>query len=577
MTLSKILCILFVLLIPQLSLATTLDEALGKAGMYLKGKLDHLDPGKKLEISVVNLFSGEEDEQAKKIKGGLYLVLDEFFPGGRVILPSESITGSSVRNSIRVDGSYEMKGDNILLRFKVINLMDGKLLAATEVNFDKKRSVKKTLVAVLDLETDSLNKTQNKIFSDIFRAALAKSSSLDIASSSEVDKFNPDKIQETLKCTREECAVKIGEQLGVDQVISAKYFKISDKLYYLSASVIDTLEGKIAVSENMEHDGQLNTLKKTIEELALKLVSPSQQARPSQPQREVVVPKVPGGRFSLTDLDQKAKAEERIRSNWNQYLSDMKTAYDEVTAYSRRDVKNDLKIMAWERFAQSFKENDPYSTDDENMLKQASSRIRELHEQGKSGSLSDVTGHSRSRLIFHDDFIDNRNKWMVKNEISSTYELSQGYYLFEYKKSKDSWATWNSVKLANSDDFIIVAKITKLSGIQNYGFGIIFGDGKGDRYDFVISANGYYNLWERKNNKIHYITNWQKSKLVNQGNGGENTLAVFRQGKSLYLYINDVKVDEVAFNRLKGKNIGFYIENKQKIKIDYLKVYKYVD
>ncbi|MDH5560269.1 MAG: DUF1566 domain-containing protein [Deltaproteobacteria bacterium] len=296
------LILIFLLLIPGFGFAANLDEALERVAVYLKGKLEAVDSKKKLEISVVNIYTKESDELAKKIKNGLYLALDQHFPKGRVIEPTESLSGSSINNAVLIKGKYEIEGNETTLRFKIINAQDGSILATTRVSYDSKKEINKTLVAVLDIDTSDLNQKQKRIFSRIFRSAITRNSNLSIVSSAEVDKFNPDQIQKALNCTREECAVKIGEQLGVDQVVSVNYTKIASNLYFLSATMVLT-SGEINASAEIKHNGDLGSLNEKLVELAKQLVG--NHPKPTPATTTPQIPPKPKADLYVVTIDEK--------------------------------------------------------------------------------------------------------------------------------------------------------------------------------------------------------------------------------------------------------------------------------
>ena len=78
-----------------------------------------------------------------------------------------------------------------------------------------------------------------------------------------------------------------------------------------------------------------------------------------------------GSVFSLDDLKNEADTIEKVKQVWNTKLTEMKTAYSEVKAYEGRDINPNLKATAWNRFIDSFKEDNPYSQEDDSMRQEA--------------------------------------------------------------------------------------------------------------------------------------------------------------------------------------------------------------
>lgn len=263
-TLLRITSLLVVLccLSPALSFATTLKEAVDNAAEYFVKEAVRIDPGMELHVlQVVNFSSGENDIDGKKIETEIYFALERQLPDFKLFLGK----GPNKEKEIYLSGTYEKRGDITIVKFQVFK--EKEILAQKEVEFDSK-VYRKTLVAVLDLEATMLNGEQRKIFSDIFRSALNDIGEFDLASSADIDKMNPDAIQQASGCTRDTCATIIGEQLGVDRVISSSLRKVDENYYFLAGKMIDIKDGSLLVSKTVEHSGSLRTLKDALQELA---------------------------------------------------------------------------------------------------------------------------------------------------------------------------------------------------------------------------------------------------------------------------------------------------------------------
>ena len=249
----------FLLLFPALSFATTLDEALDKAALYFTATHVKLNPQQEFVLEVKNYRSGKKNSRAIKIESGLYLALERNFPKFKLLLASESLTGISVNRAVYMKVTYDPQGDTTTLRLQAIQGMNGEILAETSVKYDSKVIIQRALVGVLDLEGEDLSEKQRKAYSEIFRSQLISSNAFNVASSAEVDKLDPDAIQENLQCTRDECAAIIGEQLGVDRVISASIFKLSDREWVFSGKMMNIRDSTIITSVTVNHKGDATT------------------------------------------------------------------------------------------------------------------------------------------------------------------------------------------------------------------------------------------------------------------------------------------------------------------------------
>ncbi len=261
------MCLLAVAIsiIPFLLHAITMKEALDEAAEYFVKTAVRIDPGQELHVlEVTNYSSGEHDMEGKRLETELYFALERQFPDFKLFLGK----GQTPEKEIYMAGTYEQKAGKTTVKLRVFQ--GNEILAQYEVQFDSKVH-RKALVAVLDLEAETLNDVQRKAFSDIFRSALGKSKKFEMASSADIDKMNPDDIQNATGCTRDSCATIIGEQLGVDRVISSSFMKVSEEMYIISAKMIDIKDGSILITETVEHNGSLGTLKDSLTFLARKL------------------------------------------------------------------------------------------------------------------------------------------------------------------------------------------------------------------------------------------------------------------------------------------------------------------
>ena len=104
----------------------------------------------------------------------------------------------------------------------------------------------------------------------------------------------------------------------------------------------------------------------------------------------VALPKKKKG-FSLSDLDEEAEQEETARAAWSIQLNEMNAAAKQVRSYNLRNVSPSLKVEAWRRFLVTFIEDNPYSSEDENLRKEAHNHIdnRETEEQGPKRSIEE--------------------------------------------------------------------------------------------------------------------------------------------------------------------------------------------
>jgi|GEM_PF-6824000 len=272
---SKLAVIFFMLLLvmglTSSVYAKSLEQASNEVAKHfktlLKGERDQ-----QLVFNVSNYLSKIHDREARSIETELYFALENILPNVQLLIASEAIAGIP-SGAIMVSVTYELKGNQILLRIQAVkDRVSGEVLTQTKVLFELPKKRSSSLVAVLDLEGEALQKAQRRAYSDIFRSAIHQYQVFDLVSSAELDKMDINAVKSASGCRGDECGMIIGEQLGVDRLISINYFKIEEGFYFITANLNDLKDGSLTLSQTVEHNGDLSTLKKALEELAFKMV-----------------------------------------------------------------------------------------------------------------------------------------------------------------------------------------------------------------------------------------------------------------------------------------------------------------
>jgi len=264
--------IIFAISFGSPALGASLEEAVNQAVKHFanSGKISQ---NKQIVISgIKNYHSQKKDQLSKQLETELYFAFEKQFPEVKLIDESESISGVSSKNTLFIKGSYKQKGGTASLQLKAIQgMLTGEIIDQVSVKFETQLR-KKTLVVVLDIESKVLNSSQTKAFSDLFRSFVEKKGNLVLASSADVNKMNPDAIQKQTGCTRDECATIIGEQLGVDRVISSSLFQTSNNRFMLSAKMMDIQDGSILRTATERYEGTIDRIDSALGILAEKLM-----------------------------------------------------------------------------------------------------------------------------------------------------------------------------------------------------------------------------------------------------------------------------------------------------------------
>jgi hypothetical protein len=82
-----------------------------------------------------------------------------------------------------------------------------------------------------------------------------------------------------------------------------------------------------------------------------------------------------GSGFSLGDLKKQQK-QDQVKQAWAAKLTEMKAAYAQTKQFEAGDGSSELKAQAWQRFVTAFAQDNPFSTEDDQLRRQGASQVR---------------------------------------------------------------------------------------------------------------------------------------------------------------------------------------------------------
>ena len=183
----------------------------------------------------------------------------------------------------------------------------------------------------------------------------------------------------------------------------------------------------------------------------------------------------------------------------------------------------------------------------------------------------DSIGNDKQIILFEDTFTDNRHGWTEENTEEFSLNVINGQYVFEHKRNRGFWAVWKGIDFNQYHDFSIEATIKKVAGVEgDYRYGIIWGVKDANNFHhFGVFCNGNYSYGKCEPGEWHSTRG--HSTYIDTENCA-NKLTILKEGKRIKFFINNNYVDETDFESFFPSNIGFIVENAQKIEIDYLRV-----
>lgn len=186
------------------------------------------------------------------------------------------------------------------------------------------------------------------------------------------------------------------------------------------------------------------------------------------------------------------------------------------------------------------------------------------------GKIKEPSNRAAEQIIFNEDFNNNTNDWLIDNNQQYAFQIQNGKYILE-SKNGGIWITSKPIQVNTDLSFKIECQVEKISGVENFGFGLIWGaKDVNNRYEFAITGNGQYLIGrylEPKYDFINTYKSWVFSHPIAKYNS-MNKLTIEKIDNRMQFFINDKLVDEIPFQPFLGPFIGFVINSgKDTIKI----------
>lgn len=170
--------------------------------------------------------------------------------------------------------------------------------------------------------------------------------------------------------------------------------------------------------------------------------------------------------------------------------------------------------------------------------------------------------------IFNDNFNDNSNNWKTGSSESTYGYISNGYYTWKSKQQTSAWSTQKTIKIDQSKDFEIEARLKYLEGKKTSGIMLRWGKSDDEDFNFEFTASGKYWIGEYVNNGYVKSKGWTSSSYIN--NTSYNKLTIRKISDKYYFFINGKYVHSMPFKKFYGDRIAFTSPANSSIKIDYL-------
>jgi TolB-like protein len=158
-------------------------------------------------------------------------------------------------------------------------------------------------IAVMKFEGSGVDEITSKNITDRFSYELSKTHRFDIVEREMMDKILEEQKFQASGCVADECAVEIGQLIGVSQIVAGSISKIED-FYSLNIKLIDVATGKIIYQDMDDHEGKVTDfIKGTIKNIAMRMAAEASKGADQGGQTETQYASTRKGRV-LFNLDQ---------------------------------------------------------------------------------------------------------------------------------------------------------------------------------------------------------------------------------------------------------------------------------
>ena len=178
-------------------------------------------------------------------------------------------------------------------------------------------------------------------------------------------------------------------------------------------------------------------------------------------------------------------------------------------------------------------------------------------------------------LLFREDFNDNQHEWLVANTATYRAAVVNGGYRLENRTDQANLFYDLQVVQPNRN-YRIVGQFRQLAGVDNYGYGLVWGTRDGNNSNnFIISSSGQVNIYLNRQGKITTLYGWKPAASI-KPLGEENFLEVRRTGPILFFLVNNQVVWQTPAASLPflGQQVGFIVSNRMTVQVGRLSIYQ---
>ena len=332
-----------------------------------------------------------------------------------------------------------------------------------------------TSIAVLDFEGKGVSKVETSVLTDRLRNELVKTKYFRVIERQEMSKILAEQKFQASGCTSTECAVEIGQLLGVERIAVGSIGKVGN-IYTVSSRVVDVESGELTNVSDYDYEGDRGGLlkygmKSVAQELAGK--DPEEIVIPQKKQSSAVP--APSSTTS-TYYDYRKESKKKEKGNW--YFSllglgpTLRTSNEDITSFIDAEwlqlrYKNiQYKATGYTICSSCYEDEESDIEDEKRNISIAANGIGLFYNI--KNSLGVNVWYYRDAFISARGVIEHIEDDVEYFEISLQWESSKSFLFGVQFEGGLLINPSNNSYLDSMDGFFIKAKVIALSFGSNY-------------------------------------------------------------------------------------------------------------
>jgi hypothetical protein len=178
-------------------------------------------------------------------------------------------------------------------------------------------------------------------------------------------------------------------------------------------------------------------------------------------------------------------------------------------------------------------------------------------------------------IVLFDNLISQSTNWPERDIEDHILKKNEDEYIIERKKETSYSIPTIFVDFNFEDNWTIECDTKWLDGVDDIGYGIVFGRDDSNFYTFQISGNGSCIYGKFINWDYVRLMDWKVENAINRR--GSNHISIEKIVDTLNFRINGQLVYDYKYEPFFGKYFGFKVTNNQKISFRNFKLSKLIE